>query len=119
MKNNTMFAYFENQLFPAPVMPQQRDSLQLFLDDCGIADNADSPFYRSIVQRGLDAIPSKDRECYFRHYAKLHTVRIIAENLSITGKTTEKGRRVLCSLLPSLEQAGLQMYVSPLLRLHL
>ena len=102
--------------FPAPATPQQKDSLQLFLDDCGIPDNADSPFYRSIVQRRLDTIPPDDRERYFRHYAKLHTVRIITENLSITGQITEKDRRVLCSLLPALEQAKLGRYISPLLR---
>ena len=105
---NTLFAYFENRIFPAPATPQQKDSLQLFLDDCGIPENADSPFYRSIVQRRLDTIPPEDRERYFRHYAKLHTVRVI----------TEKDRHVLCSLLPSLKQAGLQRYVSPLLELH-
>lgn len=116
---NTLFAYFENRIFPAPAMPQQKDSLQLFLDDCGIPDNADSPFYRSIVQRRLDTIPPEDRERYFRHYAKLHTVRVITENLSINGKITEKERHVLRSLLPTLEQADLQRYVSPILRRHL
>lgn len=116
---NTLFAYFENKLFPVPVTPQQKDSLRLFLYDCGIPENADSPFYRRIVQRRLDTIPPEDHERYFRHYAKLHTVRIIAENLSVTGQITEKDRRVLCSLLPALEQAGLERYVSPLLRRQL
>lgn len=112
---NTLFAYFENRIFPAPATPQQKDSLRLFLYDCGIPENADSSFYRSIVQRRLDTIPPEDRERYFRHYAKLHTVRVITENLSINGKIAEKERHVLCSLLPSLKQAGLQRYVSPLL----
>lgn len=113
---NTLFSYFEKQLFLTPVTPQQKDGLRLFLYDCGIPDNADSPFYRSIVQRRLDTILPEDRERYFRHYAKLHTVRVITENLSITGQITEKDRRVLCSLLPALEQAGLGRYISPLLR---
>lgn len=116
---NTLFAYFEKRLFPAPATPQQKDSLRLFLYDCGIPDNADTPFYLRIVQCRLDTIPPADRERYFRHYAKLHTVRVIAENLSVTGQITEKERHVLCSLLPALEQAGLGRYVSPLLRRHL
>lgn len=41
---NTLFAYFENQLFPSPVQPQLRDSLQLFLYDCCIPNNGDTPF---------------------------------------------------------------------------
>lgn len=116
---NTLFTYFEKQLFTAPVQPRQRDSLKLFLYDCAIPDNADTPFYRSIVQRRLDTILPKDRERYFRYYAQLHTLRVIAENVSITGKLTEKDRRVLCSLLPAMKRAGLQRYVSPLLELHM
>lgn len=112
---NTLFAYFENQLFPSPVQPQQRDSLRLFLYDCCIP-NADTPFYRRVVQRKLDTIPRDDRERYFQHYAQLHTVQVIAENFSITGQITEKDRRILYSLLPKLERAGLLRYVSPLLR---
>lgn len=112
---NTLFAYFENQLFPSPAQPQQRDSLQLFLYDCCIPNNADTPFYRRVVQRKLDTIPQDDRERYFQHYAQLHTVQVIAENFSITGQIAEKDRRILCGLLPTLERAGLLRYVSPLL----
>lgn len=112
---NTLFAYFENQLFPSPVQPQLRDSLQLFLHDCCIPNNGDTPFYRRVVQRKLDTIPQDDRERYFQHYAQLHTVQVIAENFSITGQIAEKDRRILCGLLPTLERAGLLRYVSPLL----
>ena len=86
---NTLFAYFENQLFPSPVQPQLRDSLQLFLYDCCIPNNGDTPFYRRVVQRKLDTIPQDDRERYFQHYAQLHTVQVIAENFSITGQIAE------------------------------
>ena len=94
---NTLFAYFENQLFPSPVQPQLRDSLQLFLYDCCIPNNGDTPFYRRVVQRKLDTIPQDDRERYFQHYAQLHTVQVIAENFSITGQIAEK-TAVFCAV---------------------
>ena len=56
---NTLFAYFENRIFPAPATPQQKDSLQLFLDDCGIPENADSPFTAALFS--ADLTPSRRR----------------------------------------------------------